>query len=111
MKKETYRPLPKGLTIKPSPIEGLGLFTNRAIGMGEHLGLTHIFLGTMTIRTPLGGFINHSENPNCELRDSVEFRGGPVKPNKDLWVLGKDIKQGEELTIKYTMYDPIKENE
>ena len=26
-----YRPLPDGLTIKSSPIEGLGLFTNIAI--------------------------------------------------------------------------------
>ena len=26
-----YRPLPDGLTIKNSPIEGLGLFTNIAI--------------------------------------------------------------------------------
>jgi len=106
MKKETYRPLPKGLTIKSSPIEGLGVFTNRSIGMGEHLGLTHVFVEANTFRTPLGGFINHSETPNCELRWFDEFGGC-----KDLWVLGKDIKQGEELTVKYTMYDPIKENE
>ena len=29
-----YRPLPDGLTIKNSPIEGLGLFTNIAIKKG-----------------------------------------------------------------------------
>ena len=28
-----YRPLPDGLTIKNSPIEGLGLFTNVDIGL------------------------------------------------------------------------------
>ena len=38
----TYRPLPKHLTIQPSKIDGLGLFTLKDIPMGECLGITHI---------------------------------------------------------------------
>ncbi len=37
-----YRPLPKELTIKTSPIEGLGLFTNEDIKANNFIGLTHI---------------------------------------------------------------------
>ena len=48
-------------------------------------------------RTPLGGFINHSEVPNAKL---VE-----VQRIKYLYFL-RDIKQGEEITLKYTLYDP-----
>ena len=32
-----YRPLPDGLTIKNSPIEGLGLFATKDINAGEEL--------------------------------------------------------------------------
>ena len=37
-----YRPLPDGLTIKNSPIEGLGLFTNIDIKKNTFIGITHI---------------------------------------------------------------------
>ena len=37
-----YRPLPDGLTIKNSPIEGLGLFTNVDIKKNTFIGVTHI---------------------------------------------------------------------
>ena len=62
-----YRPLPDGLTIKNSPIEGLGLFSTINIKINSFIGVTHIrdeqFEGKY-IRTPLGGFYNHSENAN-----------------------------------------------
>ena len=67
----TYRPLPKYLTIQPSKIEGLGLFTIRAIrDIETSIGVTHVFMDEkgQVIRTPLGGFINHSDNPNCEVK-------------------------------------------
>ena len=52
------------------------------------------------IRTPLGGFINHSEEPNMK---RTQIR---IKPYWDKWNVStiKDIKKGEELTLKYTMY-------
>jgi hypothetical protein len=96
----TYRPLPDYLTIKESDIEGLGLFTNEAISDGTHLGMTHIYRQRATtkselIRTPLGGFINHSDDPNCELIHLVM--------QKHLQTI-RDIQAGEELTVKYKMY-------
>ena len=64
-----YRPLPKELTIKKSLIEGLGLFTNNNLSANTELGISHvedIKFEDNYIRTPLGGFVNHSPNPNCE---------------------------------------------
>ena len=62
-----YRPLPDGLTIKNSPIEGLGLFATIDIKKHTFIGVTHIRdeqFENKYIRTPLGGFYNHSNDPN-----------------------------------------------
>jgi hypothetical protein len=62
-----YKPLPKTLTIKNSPIEGLGLFATEDIKKNSFLGVTHIRdeqFENKYIRTPLGGFYNHSNEPN-----------------------------------------------
>ena len=61
-----YRPLPDGLTIKNSPIEGLGLFATKEIKANSFIGVTHIRdeqFENKYIRTPLGGFYNHSNEP------------------------------------------------
>jgi len=61
-----YRPLPEQLTIKNSPIEGLGLFAVKEIKANSFIGITHIRdeqFENKYIRTPLGGFYNHSNNP------------------------------------------------
>jgi len=91
----TYRPLPKSLTIKASGIEGLGLFATQDIKAGTQLGVTHIIISDDIIRLPLGGFINHTDNPNCVRIDVA---------NKSYLHTLKDIKQDEELTLKYTIY-------
>ena len=91
----SYRPLPKSLTIKASGIEGLGLFATQDIKAGTQLGVTHIIISGDIIRLPLGGFINHTDNPNC-IRINVA--------NKSYLHTLKDIKQDEELTLKYVMY-------
>ena len=95
-----YKPLPQDLTIKSSDIEGLGVFSSIFLRKEQYLGITHVFMGTQIVRTPLGGFINHSETPNCERRDNTEFGGC-----KALWI-SRNIEAGEELTLTYTMYDP-----
>ena len=62
-----YKPLPKGLTIKKSQIEGLGLFATENINKNSFIGVTHIRdeqFENKYIRTPLGGFYNHSNEPN-----------------------------------------------
>ena len=91
----TYKPLPESLTIKPSSINGLGLFATQDIKDGTQLGITHILINDEIIRTPLGGFINHKDDPNC-----VRVTVG----NKSYLHTIKDVNQGEELTLKYTIY-------
>jgi len=62
-----YKPLPKQLTIKKSPIEGLGLYATEDIKNNSYLGVTHIRdeqFESKYIRTPVGGFYNHSNDPN-----------------------------------------------
>jgi len=105
---KNYRPLPENLTIRKSKIEGLGLFAYRKIPHDTVLGMTHykkdldIEGEENLIRTPLGGFINHSEVPNCELIDM-----GRHYVIKTL----KMIKRGEELTVTYRWYNPTTEEE
>ena len=96
-----YRPLPEGLTIKESNIDGLGLFSDINIEKGLNAGITHITdpITKKLYRTPLGGFINHSEKPNAKI---VE-----VQRVRYLYFL-KDIEPNEEITVKYTMYNPMK---
>ena len=111
-----YKPLPNSVTIKPSKINGLGLFAIKTIKKNTDLGMTHLILVNplnptqdKTIRTPLGGFINHSEKPNCIRLDVTENNS----LNCDKWHLKttKEIKKGEELTLKYTLYDPRGSND
>ena len=62
-----YKPLPKQLTIKKSPIEGLGLYALEDIKKNSYIGVTHIRdeqFENKYIRTPVGGFYNHSNEPN-----------------------------------------------
>lgn len=98
----SYRPLPNVLTIKSSEIDGLGLFATENIEKGTLLGTTHVYDDRFEdglIRTPLGGFFNHSENPNIELR----------KTDYGLVMMViKYITKGDEITGKYTLYNPTK---
>ena len=102
-KKLIYKPLPNSLTIKQSGINGLGLFAKEGIGQGTNLGMSHLEIGEKVIRTPLGGFINHANNDNCV---KVELRMTKEKFNYKKWnlITLRDIKEGEELTLRYTFY-------
>ena len=99
-----YTPLPTGLTIADSRISGQGLFATRRLVAGTELGPSHYRIDGEYIRTPLGGFINHAETPNCQ-RSQVR-----IKPGFDKWniTVTEDIDEGEELTLKYKLYDPQK---
>ena len=62
-----YKPLPKQLTIKKSPIEGLGLYAVENININSFIAVTHVRdeqFENKYIRTPVGGFYNHSNDPN-----------------------------------------------
>ena len=99
-----YQPLPSGLQVADSRISGQGLFTTRRLVMGTTLGISHYRIDGMYIRTPLGGFVNHSDEPNCQ-RHQIR-----VKPGYDKWniMVIEDIEEGDELTLKYKLYDPQK---
>ena len=95
-----YKPLPDYITIKESPINGLGLFATERITKGTLIGIIHHpdpHAENSFIRTPLGGFGNHSDTPNC-------FK--LLMEGKTWWIgADKDIEVGEELTWKYTLYN------
>ena len=95
-----YKPLPEYLTIKNSAIEGLGLFSKSIIKSNIRIGITHIkderFENGYS-RTPLGGFFNHSDEPNCK----VVYEGDFIYLETI-----KTINNNEELTACYTFYNP-----
>ena len=103
-----YKPLPSSLIIQSSNVNGQGLFAKQNIPARENLGVTHIKLGEKIIRTPLGGFINHSDNPNCVKVESVTRQRVTPLYDHDFtkWdlVTIKDIEAGEELTLEYSFY-------
>ena len=129
-----YRPLPDFVTIKKSPIEGLGLYATKNIKINSFIGLTHIQDNNFEngyIRTPLGGFYNHSNNPNVrrvvsdilpklkcgdlidESLDAEKIPDGkatreklyPKVEGKYMFLVSiKYIKAGEELTANYNLY-------
>ena len=97
-----YSPLPPYLTLEKSKIHGLGLFATDNIDAHHVIGITHVRDNRFQdgyIRTPLGGFFNHSTEPNCEVIEDGDY----IK-----LATIKEIKAGEELTATYTLYDPTK---
>ena len=104
----TYRPLPKTLTIKESTIDGLGLFSTEPIQSGTVLGTSHVRDSRFEngfIRTPLGGFVNHSDEPNCKFVLVKDLF--PIAKDGQLMQLItiKDISEGDELLSKYWLYE------
>ena len=100
-KKKPYTPLPEYLSIGPSDIHGAGIIAKEDIPAEVVIGITHVYDTNFEhnyIRTPLGGFVNHSDDPNCELIDDEN------DDYKQLKTLNK-IEQGKELTLKYSLYD------
>ena len=94
-----YKPLPDGVTIKHSPIHGFGLYASKRINKGTLIGITHHVHSNAengVIRTPLGGFGNHSDTPNC-------FK---LLIEDTTWWIGakEDIEKDDELTWRYTFY-------
>ena len=95
-----YKPLPENLRLGFSDIHDIGLFAKEGIAQGTNLGTTHIKVNDEIFRTPLGGFINHAEDNNCV---KTELRDENFTKKWNLMTL-RNIKEGEELTLKYTFY-------
>jgi SET domain-containing protein len=117
-----YKPLPPCLTIKKSEIHGLGVFATSNIYAGCDLGIAHVKLPSFPqgyCRTPLGGFYNHSDEPNCILiegssifqHDYLEYWPEPQAKASSNYLIVKrlftiqDIKCGHEVTCGYTLYE------
>ena len=114
-----YKALHSDLTIKKSSIHGLGIFAMKDISKDTVLGISHVKdkddIGRYHqgyIRTPLGGFINHSTKPNC-VKVKPRLRGLPKhwpifkegeEPSSMAIRTSRDIKEDEELTVFYTLY-------
>ena len=102
---KTYRPLPKCVTISKSYIEGLGLFADEDLSSNTKLGISHIKDDRFEngyIRTPVGAFVNHSDNPNCEFYNDGDFI---------MLRTIRNINQGHELTAEYWLYDIEEDND
>ena len=102
-----YKPLPKELRLGFSDIHDIGVFAKEDIPQGKNFGMTHVEISDTLVRTPLGGFINHSDEPNCE-KIKLRYTNEDKQPVYyfNIWnlITIKDIKEGEELTLKYTFY-------
>ena len=100
--KDPYKPLPDYLAVGPSGIHGAGIFAKDDVPKDIEIGISHVYDPNFQheyIRTPLGGFINHSDDPNCALIDDDE--NTDYKKLKTI----KKIEAGKELTLKYSLYD------
>ena len=67
------------------------------------LGLTHVIINGTILRTPLGGFYNHSDDANC-----IKFEKDSHSNYDNTYYFLKtikDIEKGEELTVNYTLYN------
>ena len=94
-----YKPLPDEVCIKESPIDGHGIFAAQDIEENKDLGSTHIKVPMILtyIRTPLGGFINHSDEPNCFLDCTQDWDDYLVFNI----ITKRSIAKGEELLSDY----------
>ena len=100
-----YNPLPDNLQLGASSIHGYGLFANSDIPANTILGISHVHHDLFPngwIRTPLGGFYNHSEAPNCKLVTNNMDEGFLTEIK--LLQTTEDIKKGTELTCTYTIW-------
>jgi len=94
-----YKALPNCLHVKDSSVAGQGLFALEDIPDDVYLGISHVVVDEDIMRTPIGGFVNHSDDPNCT-KDLEEMEWGKIYHMRTI----KPIKKGEELFLKYTFY-------
>ncbi len=116
-----WKALPSCLEVKKIDDKiGHGLFATKNIPAGCYLGITHVrcdiqqeaITGRRSIRTPVGGFINHSDTPNCALLSHPQERErkGKLGFATHLWTV-VPIHKGTELTCFYTDgYEDIIDN-
>ena len=94
-----YRPLPEYLMLGASSIEGTGVFATAELEGDFDLGMTPLKVPILNgyVRTPLGGFVNHTDEANCYLVEKLDWDDYRVF---HLYTM-RPIKKGEELTLNY----------
>lgn len=95
-----YTPIPNFLEKKESPIHGEGIFATEDINRDTLICDTHVRVTgpiPKTLRTPVGGYLNHSKSPNCKFIIVLRRSQFVVYSVKAL----KPIQPGEELTVNY----------
>ena len=109
-KEHHYQALPECVEVKRSEGKGHGLYAAIDIAAGSYIGISHLalipdqqkYIKRDYIRTPIGGFINHSEFPNCALvRHPRTEKPTELGIVTHMWAI-KPIKKGTELTCFYT---------
>jgi SET domain-containing protein len=70
--------------------------------------MSHVAIGSGIMRTPMGGFINHSNDANVvKVELNIIGEDDPLlKIATKKWnlVTLRDIKEGEEISVRYTFY-------
>ena len=94
-----YNPLPDELMLGLSRTHGHGVFAKCDLPRKYDLGMSHIKIPIIHgyVRTPMGGFLNHSEKPNCRLFIDLDWDDYLVYKVMTM----KKIKQGQELLLEY----------
>lgn len=91
-----WRPLPEGLKILESKIEGQGLFAVKMFPKFMDLGITHYVVNGEVIRPALGAWINHSSTiPNCNIVDN--------ESGTHSLITLKTIYPDDELLVDYSL--------
>lgn len=92
---------------KQSPIHGIGIFALTNITKGQKICTGHYFHKKVWHRSKDIGFFNYSEKPNAitPYRD-ILFKNGKGSITEVIAL--RSIKEGEEITLRYTWYDPTK---
>ena len=85
-------PMPRSfdVDVRPSPIDGLGIYTTRAFQAGEILAPARIGVW----RTPVGRYTNHAKRPNCLY---VPW------PPQVVLVARHVLQAGDEATVDYRL--------
>ena len=102
--------IPDGVELKESPLHGLGFFATKFIPKNSKIGIGHYYTFNSDykyIRLPFVAFVNYDTNPNSKLDIEKKVINGKTS-TYTMFITKKDINEGEELTLRYTWYDPTK---
>ena len=94
-----YNPLPEELMIGVSRTHGHGIFAKQNLPKKHDMGMSHIKIPIIHgyVRTPMGGFLNHSEEPNCRLFIDLDWDDYLVYKVVTI----TKVKKGKELLLEY----------